>query len=189
MISLKLPVKSEPRHFKMSCLSPYQYHHFNVQQLFLQKNINGILESHWMSWTHLLLSRYIMAWTKKCCLSLAGCKPRISPEIYGQFLLPNVVSYTSFTLIQLNGFDLEITIWTKTQEVHCQVLTHWGQVTYICVGKLFIIDSDNGLSPERRQAIISTNAGILLIGPSETNFSEILIRIQAFSYKKMHLKI
>ena len=28
-----------------------------------------------------------------------------------------------------------------------------------------IIVSDNGLSPGRRQAIISTNAGILLIGP------------------------
>ena len=30
---------------------------------------------------------------------------------------------------------------------------------------------------ERRQAIIWTNAGIWLIGPHETNFSEILIEI------------
>ena len=52
-------------------------------------------------------------------------------------------------------------------------LTHWGRVTHICVGKLTIIGSDNGLSPERRQAIIWTNAGILLIGPLGTNFSEI----------------
>ena len=37
-------------------------------------------------------------------------------------------------------------------------------MTYICVGKLTIIGSDNGLSPGRRQAIIWTNAGILLIG-------------------------
>ena len=36
---------------------------------------------------------------------------------------------------------------------------------HICVGKLTIIDSDNGLSPGRRQAIISTNAGLLSIGP------------------------
>ena len=35
--------------------------------------------------------------------------------------------------------------------------------------------SDIGLSPIRRQAIIWTNAGILLIGPLETNFSEISI--------------
>ena len=37
--------------------------------------------------------------------------------------------------------------------------------------------SDNGLSPGWRQAIIWTNAGILLIGPLGTNFSEILIEI------------
>ena len=36
------------------------------------------------------------------------------------------------------------------------------------------IGSDNGLAPDRRQAIIWTNAGILLIGPLGTNFSEIL---------------
>ena len=68
-------------------------------------------------------------------------------------------------------------------------LTHWGQVTHICVSKLTIIGSDNGLSPGRRQAIIWTNAGILLIRPLGTNFSEILIRIQTFSFKKMHLKM
>ena len=35
---------------------------------------------------------------------------------------------------------------------------------HICVSKLTIIGSDNGLSHGRRQAIISTNDGILLIG-------------------------
>ena len=44
-------------------------------------------------------------------------------------------------------------------------LTHWGRVTHICVSKLTIIGSDNGLSPVRRQAIIWTYAGILLIRP------------------------
>ena len=34
------------------------------------------------------------------------------------------------------------------------ILTHWGRVTHICVSKLTIIGSDNGLSPGRRQAII-----------------------------------
>ena len=68
-------------------------------------------------------------------------------------------------------------------------LTHWGRVTHICVNKLTIITSDNGLSPGRRQAIIWTNAGILLIGPWGTNFSEILIGIQTFSFKKMNLKM
>ena len=68
-------------------------------------------------------------------------------------------------------------------------LTHWGRVTHICVSKLAIIGSDNGLSPGRRQVIIWTNAGILLIGSLGTNFSEILIEILTFSFKKMHLKI
>ena len=68
-------------------------------------------------------------------------------------------------------------------------LTHWGRVTHICVSDLTSIDSDNGLSPGRRQAIIRTNAGILLIGTLGTIFSEILIGIHTFSFKKMHLKI
>ena len=66
---------------------------------------------------------------------------------------------------------------------------HWGRVTHICVSRIIIIDSDNGLSPGRRQAIIWTNAGLLLIGPLGTNFSEILIEILTFSFKKMRLKV
>ena len=68
-------------------------------------------------------------------------------------------------------------------------LTHWGRVTHVCVSKPTTIGSDNGLSPGRRQAIIWTNAGILLIGPLGTNFSEIVIEIQTFSFKKIHLKM
>ena len=68
-------------------------------------------------------------------------------------------------------------------------LTHSGRVTHICVGKLTTIASDNGLSPGRRQAIIWTNAGILLIGPLGTNFNETLIVIHTFSFNKMHLKM
>ena len=68
-------------------------------------------------------------------------------------------------------------------------LTHWGWVTYICIGKLTIIGSDDGLSHGWHQAIIWTNAGILLIGPLGTNFSEILFTIEPFSFKKMHLKM
>ena len=62
-------------------------------------------------------------------------------------------------------------------------------MTHICISKLTIIGSDNGLSPGRRQAIIWTNAGILLIWTLGTNFSEILIEIYTFSLKKMHLKM
>ena len=62
-------------------------------------------------------------------------------------------------------------------------------MTHICVGKLTIIGSDNGLSPGRRQAIIWTNIVILLIEHLGANFSEILIKINIFSFKKMYLKM
>ena len=68
-------------------------------------------------------------------------------------------------------------------------LTHWSRVTHICVDNITSIGSYNGLSPYRRQAIICTNAGILLTGPLGTNFSEISIEILTFSFTKMHLKI
>ena len=68
-------------------------------------------------------------------------------------------------------------------------LTHWGRVTHICVHKLTNIGSDNGLSPDRRQAMIWTNAGILLFRTLGTNFSEILSEIHAFWFRKMHLKM
>ena len=69
------------------------------------------------------------------------------------------------------------------------ILTHWGRVTHTCVSKLTIISSDNGLQPGQRQAIIWTNAGILLIGALGTNVSEIFITIYTFSLKKMLLKM
>ena len=81
---------------------------------------------------------------------------------------------------------------TMTMFLHVAInryqLTHWGRVTHICVGTLPIIGSDNGLSPGRRQAIIWTNAGLLLIGPLGTNFSEFIGEIHSFLFKKMHLK-
>ena len=72
---------------------------------------------------------------------------------------------------------------------HDITLTHWGRVAHICVSKLTIIGSDNGLLPGRRQAIIWTNVGILLIGPLGTNSSEILIEIGIFSLKEMYLEM
>ena len=76
-----------------------------------------------------------------------------------------------------------------TAETADNLLTHWGWVTHICVSRLTITGSDNGLSPGRRHAIIWTNAGILVIRTLGTNFSEILGEIHSFSFSKMHLKI
>ena len=63
------------------------------------------------------------------------------------------------------------------------VLTHWGPVNHLCVSKLTIIASDNSLSPGRCQAIVWTNAGISVILPLGTKFSEIVIKIYTFSRK------
>ena len=88
----------------------------------------------------------------------------------------------SLTLLMCSKLDLilDISVWTcgviqfvtglywcfrSEISIHILILdcllisTHWGRVTHICVSKLTIIGSDNGLSPERRQAIIWTKAG------------------------------
>ena len=103
------------------------------------------------------------------------------------------------TLVQVMAWCLQATshylsqmltqIYGTTMPQWVTGLTHWGQATHICVSKLTIIASDNGLSPGRRQAIIWNNAGILSIGLLGTNFSEILIEIHKFSFKKMRLKV
>ena len=59
----------------------------------------------------------------------------------------------------------------------------------IYVSKIIIIGSDNGLVLTKLQAIIWTIAEMLLIEPLGINFSEILIEINTFSFKKMHLKV
>ena len=53
-------------------------------------------------------------------------------------------------------------------------------MTDICVSKLVIIGLDNGLLPGQHQPIVWTNAGLLLITPLGSNFSEILIDFYIF---------
>ena len=54
---------------------------------------------------------------------------------------------------------------------------------------LVIIDFDNGLSPNRRQAIFETNHDLSLNEHRGTNLGEIWIRFVTFSLKKMRLKM
>ena len=65
-------------------------------------------------------------------------------------------------------------------------LTHWGRMTHICVSTLTIISSDNGLSPGRRQAIIWTNAWIMLIWTLKNKLQ--WNENSWISFKKVHLK-
>ena len=54
-------------------------------------------------------------------------------------------------------------------------------MTHIRVSNLAIIGSNNGLSPDQRQAIIWINVELLLIGPWGTNFNENSNKMQQFS--------
>ena len=113
--------------------------------------------------------------------------------------ISNIISdhwqYPLMPVIRVVQGGCERVYWSLHPSIHhanallLNTLTHWGRVTHICVGNLTIIGQDNGLSPGLRQAIIWTNAGILLIGPWWTNFSEISIGIHTFSFKKIHLKM
>ena len=137
-----------------------------------------------------------------CCLN--GTKP-FAPGRYGSYfksIIPKQLMYRWNTLLTQDqaGINRTTCLWTVQHatgpfehrfsvKTIIHYLDWWGRVTHICVGKLTIIGSDNGLSPGRRQAIIRTNAGILLIGTLGTNFSEILSEPHTFSFKKMHLKM
>ena len=105
-----------------------------------------------------------------------------------KFSMPWRHLISSWTKLASNQHMLRLPHWDPGPIYSC-VLNHWGRVTHICVSKRTINGSNNGLSPDRRQAIIWTNAGILLIRTLGTNFSEILSEIHAFSFKKRHLKM
>ena len=100
------------------------------------------------------------------------------------------LNYVVKKYISLSKWYLPRLNWqTKQGNMRKPKLSHWGRVMHICVSELTIIGSDNGLTPGRRQAIIWPNVWIALIGPSGTNYSEILIAINIFSFKKIHLKM
>ena len=68
-------------------------------------------------------------------------------------------------------------------------LTHLPLVPHLRVTGLDTIGSGNELSPARCQAITWISASSLPLGPLGINFSEIQIKIQKFSFTKMHFKI
>ena len=97
------------------------------------------------------------------------------------FLISGVKSPTISYLLNAGATcGLEVAWDMRFNYTIYRYLTHRGRGTHICVSGLTSIVSDNGLSPGRRQAITRTNAGILLIVPWGTNYSEILLDIQTF---------
>ena len=111
------------------------------------------------------------------------------------WLQPGLSGYDN-SFIHITSITIQlIRCWISVMnnDVHCSiifsVINSLRPSAHICVSKLSIIGSDNGLSPGRRQAIIWTNDGLLLIESLGTNFNEILIGIKIFSFKKMSLKM
>ena len=87
----------------------------------------------------------------------------------------------------------------SNQLYRMKIFIFWFKFHYDLLARVQLINSlrpsdayrhsDNGLSPGRCQAIIWTNAGILLIGPLGANFGEILIEILTFWFKNMRFKV
>ena len=98
---------------------------------------------------------------------------------------PCVSSHLWVNNKELNVFQTSLPLLN----IHAICLNHWAWEMPICISNLIIIGSDNGLSPGWCQAIIWTNAGILLFEPLGTNFREILIKVHMFSFKKIYLKM
>ena len=72
-------------------------------------------------------------------------------------------------------FNFNYLNWTCRSWTVCSILFNK------CVSKVTIIESDDGLSRGQRQAIIWTNAEILLIRTLGTNLTEILSEIYTLS--------
>ena len=123
----------------------------------------------------------------KCDILSAKCRRMLTLSFVFHYvqqdLLYIVVQKHTWLYIYLYIYIYCIT-WRSNSVLVLIGLTHWGQVTHISVSKLTIICSDNGFSPDRRQAIIWTSARILLNGPLGIKFSDIVIEIHAFHSQK-----
>ena len=86
----------------------------------------------------------------------------------------------------MNGFVM-FEYWNVFYNIFCYRQYYF--ILDLCVNKLTNIGSDSSLSSDQCQAIIWTNVEILIIGLLGTNFSEILMEINKFSFKKMYLKL
>ena len=71
--------------------------------------------------------------------------------------------------------------WNSYKSHHLYTGTHFHLVEYM---RQYIGSALVQITAGRRQAIIWTNVGILLIGPLVINFSDISIEINDFSFKK-----
>ena len=88
---------------------------------------------------------------------IAGKYPRDSLHTFSGALKPCAVcsDLNCFVGTNCSKFGMENDYCSVKNQINVSVtfviisLTHWGRMTHICVGKLTIIGSDNGLSPGR----------------------------------------
>ena len=91
------------------------------------------------------------------------------------------LNFNQTTTIHIYKNELEIIICKIFCPSRNALITHWGRVTHIGVGKLTSTGSDNDF--------ICNDAGILLIGTLGTNLTEILCDTNIFSFKKINLEM
>ena len=108
--------------------------------------------------------------------------PMLTYHHWGSVALTFDQFYRKCPRYQFVKWDWQIYLWKYLPQLsEANGLTHWRRVSHICGGESTITGSDNGLSLGRRQAIIWSSAGVLLIWTLGTNFNRILIGIQTFS--------
>ena len=78
-------------------------------------------------------------------------------------------------------------VYLEGWDMGCSVsVTHWGRVhMHICICKLTIIGSDNGLAPSH----YLNQCWNIVNWTLRNKISEILIKIHTFSFKKMYIKM
>ena len=126
------------------------------------------------------ISIYMYIYAHICSSNQKQCREK--DKFFTWYVCVYLLRVAEFSNAEILEYSVKVfVIWL--------VLTHRGRVMHICISKITIIGSDNGLSPGRCQAIIWTNAVILFIEPLGTNFSEILIAIHIVSLQKMHFNM
>ena len=122
-------------------------------------------------WTHetavQLVQQHIDGLVQDCSNSTASvlellqsCRKPSLYDISAFITVTEIHHKTNVVVIGWTGCWLPLPVTTKLALWQPLVLTHWSRVTHKCTNKLTIICSDNGFSPERRQAIIWTKAGM-----------------------------
>ena len=100
-----------------------------------------------------------------------------------QSLLATIFHISDLCMVRPSAFP-----WTWILERLRQVCSYLGLFSHILMVGWPVWLAPSAV-PCRHQAIIWTSAGILLITPLGTKFSEILIKIHTFLFRKMHLKM